>query len=112
MTPRAIFGAQAEGGHALLIKVNNTHDVVRQQGALASLAQTLAPMTVESQLYSTLGDKLKSALLDQGVDATATVVNPAGYKPATSDVLRDVVIGVLGAGVFAGIAYLVKRGRK
>jgi hypothetical protein len=110
--PQTNIGAQSPGGHALLIRVNNTADVVSQQGALAQLAQTLAPMTIEGQMYSTLASRLKSALADQGVDASTTVVDPAGYKPATSDVLRDVAIGVLGAGVFAGLAYLFKRGRK
>lgn len=99
-------------GNAVLIRVNNVANVVQQQGQLASLAQALAPQTIESKVYATLADKLKTSLADQGVDADVSVVNPAGYAPAKSDLVRDVFVGVLGATVFAGITYGVGRWRK
>jgi len=102
----------AQRGNAVLIRVNNIANVVQQQGQLAALAQALAPSTIESKVYSTLASKLKASLADSGVDADVSVVNPSGYAPAKSDILRDVFVGVLGATAFAGIVYGVKRWRK
>ncbi len=102
----------AQRGNAVLIRINNAAEVVKREGQLASLAQALAPSTIESKLYSTLASKLKASLADSGVDADVHVVNPAGYAPAKSDILRDVFVGVLGATAFATLVYGVKRWRK
>jgi hypothetical protein len=108
-----IYGvAPDQRGNAVLVRVNNVADVVQQQGQLASLARALAPQTIEAKVYSTLAAKLKASLAEAGVDADVNVVNPAGYVPAKSDLVRDVFVGVLGATVFAGITYGVKRWRK
>jgi len=99
-------------GNAVLIRINNAAEVVKREGQLAALAQALVPATIESKLYSTFASKLKASLNEQGVDADVNVVNPAGYVPAKSDVLRDVFVGIIGATAFAGIVYGVKRWRK
>jgi hypothetical protein len=108
-----VFGVAPEKrGNAVLIRVNNVADVVKQQGQLAAFAQALAPATIESKVYSTLADKLKTALAEQGVDADVHVVNPAGYEPCKSDLLRDVFVGVLGATVFTTTLWGYRRWRK
>lgn len=104
--------APEQRGNAVLIRVNNIAQVVAQQGQLAALAQSLVPQTIEGKVYSSLASKLKTSLADSGVDADVNVVNPAGYAPAKSDLLRDVFVGILGATVFTGITYGIKRWRK
>lgn len=99
-------------GNAVLIRVNNVASVVQREGQLASLAQALAPQTIESKMYSTLASKLKASLAEQGVDADVNVVNPAGYTPCKSDLVRDVFVGILGAATFTTLMYGIKRWRK
>lgn len=113
MSRSSIIGLDpSQRGHAVLIRLNNTAEIVQKQGQLASIAQMLAPSTIETKVYSTLADKLKTSLAEQGVNADVNVVDPAGYKPIQSDVLRDILIGVAGATVFAGLSYGIGRWRK
>lgn len=110
-----VLGA-SDGGltnHAVLVKVKNVAELVRAQGAVASLAQAVAPASIESKVYATLKDELKTALKDKGVDADISVVDPANYVSAGWDHLgTDLGLAIGGAGIGALIYWLFTRHRK
>ncbi len=89
----------AETNRALLIRVKNTAELARSQGALASFAQQIAPSTIEAKVYDTMAQQLKESLADKHVDADVTVVEPRAWKPADGKhVASDVALTVAAAG--------------
>lgn len=100
-----IFGADK----ALLIKVRNIPEVVASKGAVASLAQKAAPETIEAKVYEEMGKQLKDKLRENKIDADVSIVNPAGFAPAASDMGRNLAIGVGVVGLGLGLLYAVRR---
>lgn len=102
-----ILGApavQPETNRAILIRVKNAGEVARSQGALATIAQSLAPATVEAKVYDAMRDQLAQSLASNHVDADVTVVEPKAYQSADGKhVWQDLAIGVglIGVAAFA-----------
>ena len=76
-----VLGA-TQSERAVLIRVRNAPELVRKAGAVASLAQTLFPTTLDSKVYSEMATKLAAGLKAEGVDADVRVVEPAGWQRA------------------------------
>lgn len=95
---------------AILIRVRNPSDLARKQGGAAAVAQMLAPNTVDEKIHSTIADRLRGALKNEGVDAEITLVEPSGFKSASmSNWWKYLAIG-LGAFGTAYVGYrVVKR---
>lgn len=99
--------------HAVLIRVKNAAELARAQGAVASLAQAIAPASIEAKVYDTIASEIKSSLKEKGVDADVSVVDPKNYASAGWDHLgTDLGMAIGGAGVAALIFWLATRHRK
>jgi hypothetical protein len=97
-----VLGTDQETNRALLIRVRNTAELARSQGSVASLAQALAPATVEAKVYSSMASELRKSLKDKNVDADVSVVEPKAWQPADGKhVWSDVGLGLGIAGVLA-----------
>lgn len=97
-----VLGAEPETNRAILIRVKNAGEVARSQGTLATIAQSLAPATIEAKVYDEMAKQLQQKLKDQHVDAEVTVVEPKGMQPADGKhVWQDVAIGLGLVGVVA-----------
>lgn len=86
---------------AILIHVRNPAQVARQQGGVAAIAQMLAPDTVEEKIHSTIADRLRGALRNEGVDAEVSIVEPSAFRSAgMSNWWKYLAIGIgaIGAG--------------
>lgn len=99
-----VLGADAskqETNRAILIQVHNAAQLARSQGAIASIAQALAPATIEAKVYDEMKKKFIASLKDQNVDADVSIVDPANWKPADgwSHIWVDLGFAVGGAGL-------------
>ena len=105
-------GAQGqETNRAILIRVNNAAQLARSQGAIASLAQTVAPATIEGKVYDEIAKKISEALKKEHVDATVNVAEPVGWKSADGkQVWSDVGLALGGVGIIALVWGLFVRG--
>jgi len=96
-----VLGADDLTGKAILIKIRNPAQLAQSQGAIASLAQGLAPMTIEGQVYSTVAKELAKGLKEKNVDAQITVVQPVGWK-STGGIgalgIIAIAVGTIGSG--------------
>lgn len=80
---------------AILVRVKNAAELARSQGAMASLAQALAPATIEAKVYSQIAAELQAGLAAQNVLATVTPVEPTAWKPAVGSMIwQDAAIGL------------------
>lgn len=107
-TPHAIFQRTRFGTdetqRAILIQVRNAAQLARSQGTLASLAQAVAPATIENKVNAQISSEISSALKAKGVDASVTIVDPVGFKPANgAHIAADIAIGLT---TFGGIALI------
>lgn len=98
-------------GRGILIRVRNVPQLVSQQGAVETLAQRLAPGTVEKKALSTIRDQLSSGLKEKGVDAELTIVSPANYKADSSNIWFGIA-AALGVGVAGYVGYRVIKRKK
>lgn len=97
-------------GRGVLIQVHNSAQLARSQGAIASVAQALAPETIDAKVLDQIKSELAKALKEKGVDAVVTVVDPASFRPADgSHIWVDVAAGVGGAGVLIVLWELITR---
>jgi len=105
-------GAQGqETNRAILIRVNNAAQLARSQGSIASLAQTIAPATIEGKVYDEIAKKISEALKKEHVDATVNVAEPVGWKSADGkQVWSDVGLALGGVGIIALVWGLFVRG--
>lgn len=101
-----VLGADPSPAQAILIRVKNASELARSQGAVATFAEALAPATVGTKVLSTIAAQLKSALKGNNVDAEVTVVDPAGWEPASNKFVQDVGFAVGGAGALAAAWWL------
>ena len=100
----------ADTNRAILIRVKNAGELARSQGGVASLAQSLAPATIEGKVYDTLRDKLFKSLQEQHVDAEVTGVEPKGFVQADGKhSWTDVGVGLLAAGGAVGLLAILWR---
>jgi hypothetical protein len=97
---------------AILIQVKNAAELARSQGAVASLAQSIAPETIEAKVYSAMAEKLADSLKKEHVDATITIVNPVGYESAGGIHWLDVGLGAAIVGSLALILRFTGRRKK
>ncbi len=97
---------------AILIQVKNAGALAANQGKVAALAAGVAPATIESTVLSTVVSKLKDNFKTQGVDADVSMVEPAGYQPASGSGLMVNVACVAGGAAVVGLAWLLFGGRK
>ncbi len=109
---REVLGAGTETSHALLVRVKNAADLARSQGAVAALAQAIAPATIETKVYEEMGKQILDALRQKNVDAEVTVVDPAGWKPANGAHLWTDVGFMLGGGAIVALILHFLGGRK
>jgi hypothetical protein len=85
---------------SVVIRVKNVPEVVAKQGgALATLAQRMAPEFVNVQFHEEFKKKLTSELAGEGVQADVEVMPSAGVPgacppPSPSHLARDIGIGV------------------
>ncbi len=102
----------AATNRAVLIRVNNAAQLAKKQGAVATIAEAIAPKTIEAKVYDEMVKKLSGALRDQGVDATVVVVEPADVKLAgPSPIWKALALGMLGlGGAYVGYKF-IRRGR-
>ena len=108
-----VLGADQETNRAILIRVRNAGELARSQGAVASLAQSLAPATVEGRVYGEMAKQLSQSLKAKNIDADVSVVEPSMWKPAgSSHVWIDVGFAVGGAGLFALLMHFFGGGRR
>lgn len=100
--------SSAATNRAILIRIKNPAELARSQGAIAALAQTLAPATIEAKIYSTVRDQLAAGFKEKGVDADVIVtdVPVSSWKPPSKSmpIGMDIMIGLGGLGV-AGVAW-------
>lgn len=111
-----VIGAPAdspETNRAILIRVKNAGELARSQGTLATVAQSLAPATIESKVYDEMAKQLQQKFKEQHVDADVTIVEPRGYQSADGGkhIWQDVAIGIGLAGAIALAWGLVSSGR-
>ena len=99
----------ASSSRAILIRVKNAKEVAAKQSALASIASSLVPSTVEARVYDEMAARFRSDLASNGVDADVSVIADASASAAGDDDRRALLKGVaIGAGG-AGIVWLVGR---
>src|SRR4051812_37418078 len=100
---------------AILIRVKNAGQLARSQGAVASLAQSVAPETIEAKVYDEMRKKLSSSLKDQGVDAEVSIVSAGGWKPVSgggsSNTVKYAAFGIGGVALL-GCAFYMLGGKK
>lgn len=103
--------ALQQTNRAILVRVNNTAQLARSQGGIATAAQRIAPATVEARVYDEVAKSLRQAFKDQNVDADVELVEPSGWSPATASfVWSDIAAGVGLIGVTALLwRYISKR---
>lgn len=111
--PDLTVGAEPETNRAILIRVKNAGELARSQGAVAALAQSIAPATIEGKVYAEMAKKLADSLKAQHVDADVTIVEPKGFVQADGKhIWSDVGLAIGGAGILAMLGYLLFRGSK
>jgi hypothetical protein len=93
---------------AILIRVRNAAELARSQGALASLAQTLVPATIEAKVYDEMAKKLQDSLKSNNVDAEITIVEPKKFQSATNGhVGHDIIVGAVAVSGVVGLLALI-----
>lgn len=103
---------RTETERAILIRLRNPGALARGQGATAAFAESLAPATVEAQVYDEVASQLDAALLSKNVDAEVSIVEPKMWSPAgLAHVGSDIAFFVGGAGI-VGALYWLFSGRK
>jgi hypothetical protein len=105
----------AETNRAVLIRIKNAADLARSQGALASMAQTLAPATIEARVYDELAKQLGKALADKRVEADVQVIDApqSNWRPAGGTHLwTDIALALGGLGVLAILWRVFAGGKK
>lgn len=112
-----VIGQAADAGvqitnRAILVKLRDPGAVMRGQGALASGIAALAPSPMtEALVYSGAAKKIKQGMVDNGIDADVSVVDPKNWKTVGTHLAHDIGFAVGGAGVLAA-AWWFFRGRK
>jgi hypothetical protein len=105
MSHNVIIGADTNNG--ILVRLRDPGAVARSQGAMASLAATVAPATIEAKVYAEVARQLKSKLAAQGIDVDVQVVEPTAFKSTGgSHIATDIGFAIGGAGVLAVLWYL------
>jgi hypothetical protein len=114
-TPSGPLGSLVPGGllpgkkkRAILVQINNAPQLAAAEAGTAGVwASSIAPDTIEQQVYIAASDKLATAMRAQGVDATVKVVDASNWTLDSDDlgVAKYTALGFAGAGVLGLLGY-------
>ena len=121
-TPSGPLGSLVPGGllpgkkrRAIVIQINNAPQLaVAQGGTAGAWASTIAPDTIDQQVYQGAAEQLASALREKGVDATVKVMDATNWSLDSDDLgaAKYTAMGFAGAGVLGLIGYFMLRNKK
>jgi len=93
---------------AIVIQINNAPQLAAAEAGTAGVwASSIAPDTIEQQVYIAASDKLATALRAQGVDATVKVMDATNWSLDSDDLgaAKYTAMGFAGAGVLGLLGY-------
>jgi hypothetical protein len=110
-----VLGALVPGGllpgkkrRAIVIQINNAPQLaVAQGGTAGAWASTIAPDTIDQQVYQGAAEQLAGALREKGVDATVKVMDATNWSLDSDDLgaAKYTAMGFAGAGVLGLLGY-------
>jgi len=112
--PSGPLGSLLPGGllpgkkrRAIVVQINNAPQLAQAKGTAAAWASSIAPDTIEQQVYQIASDELASGLREKGVDATVKVVDASNWTLDSDDlgVAKYTALGFAGAGVLGLLGY-------
>jgi hypothetical protein len=93
---------------AIVIQINNAPQIAASQGGTAGAwASTIAPDTIDQQVYQGAAEQLAGALREKGVDATVKVMDATNWSLDSDDLgaAKYTAMGFAGAGVLGLLGY-------
>jgi hypothetical protein len=115
--PTGAFSSLVPGKkkRALVIQIANAPQLAAAAGGTAGeWAASLAPDTIEQQVYARVADEMSAALRAKGVDASIKVVDAGSWALAEDDLgaAKYTTLGFAGAGVLGLLGYFWLRTKK